>query len=123
MEKLSLTNAELFNDLIFGVDDHMSTVMRKVVRGDFASGEVSVKIKLACEYEEVKVPRAGNDFEFKNYKKPVIKYSIKSSLKQSFSNDASVPTDNYMVDIDDNALRLKRIDEGQLSMLGDDYYD
>lgn len=119
MEKLSLTNPELFNDLIFGVDNHMSTVMKKVVRGDFASGEVTVKIKLACEYEEVKVPRAGNDFEIKKYKKPVIKYSIKSNLKQSFSNENSVFTDNYMVDARDNSVMLKRMDESQLSMLGD----
>lgn len=119
MEKLSLTNPELFNDLIFGVDNHMSTVMGKVVRGDFASGEVTVKIKLACEYEEVKVPRAGSDFEIKNYKKPIIKYSIKSNLKQSFSNDASAPTDNYMIDATDNSVMLKRMDEDQLSMLGD----
>lgn len=119
MEKLSLTNPELFNDLIFGVDNHMSTVMKKVVRGDFASGEVTVKIKLACEYEEVKVPRAGSDFEIKKYKKPIIKYSIKSNLKQSFSNDASAPTDNYMVDTVGNGLLLKRMDEDQLSMLGD----
>lgn len=119
MEKLSLTNPELFNDLIFGVDNHMSTVMGKVVRGDFASGEVTVKIKLACEYEEVKVPRAGNDFEIKKYKKPVIKYSIKSNLKQSFSNENSVFTDNYMVDARDNSVMLKRMDESQLSMLGD----
>lgn len=119
MEKLSLTNPELFNDLIFGVDNHMSTVMKKVVRGDFASGEVTVKIKLACEYEEVKVPRAGSDFEIKDYKKPVIKYSIKSNLKQSFSNDASVRTDNFMIDTVGNALMLKRMDEDQLSMLGD----
>lgn len=119
MEKLSLTNPELFNDLIFGVDNHMSTVMGKVVRGDFASGEVSVKIKLACEYEEVKVPRAGNDFEIKKYKKPVIKYSIKSNLKQSFSNENSVFTDNYMVDARDNSVMLKRMDDNQLSMLGD----
>ena len=119
MEKLSLTNPELFNDLIFGVDNHMSTVMGKVVKGDFASGEVSVKIKLACEYEEVKVPRAGNDFEIKKYKKPVIKYSIKSNLKQSFSNENSVFTDNYMVDARDNSVILKRMDDSQLSMLGD----
>lgn len=119
MEKLSLTNSELFNDLIFGVDNHMDTVMGKVVRGDFASGEVTVKIKLACEYEEVKVPRAGSDFEIKKYKKPVIKYSIKSNLKQSFSNENSVFTDNYMVDARDNSVMLKRMDEDQLSMLGD----
>ncbi|WP_240308885.1 hypothetical protein [Anaerococcus marasmi] len=119
MEKLSLKNPELFNDLIFGVDNHMSTVMGKVVRGDFESGEVTVKIKLACEYEEVKIPRAGSDFEIKKYKKPVIKYSIKSNLKQSFSNENSVVTDNYMVDAKDNSVMLKRMDEDQLSMLGD----
>lgn len=119
MEKLSLTNPELFNDLVFAVDKHMSTVMGKVVRGDFASGDVTVKIKLACEYEEVKVPRAGNDFEIKKYKKPVIKYSIKSNLKQSFSNENSVFTDNYMVEAKDNSVMIKRMDEYQLSMLGD----
>ncbi|EEI82968.1 hypothetical protein HMPREF0077_0973 [Anaerococcus tetradius ATCC 35098] len=121
MERLSLTNADLFEDLILASDSHMNTVMVKVAKGDFASGEVNIRINFSYEVEEVNIPKAGDDFEIRRYKRPIIKYAIKSSLKQSFSNDASVPTDNYMVDIDDNALRLKRIDEDQLSMFGDDY--
>lgn len=122
MERLSLTNADLFEDLILASDSHMNTVMAKVAKGDFASGEITIKINLSYAMEEVNVPRAGDDFEIKRYKRPIIKYAIKSSLKQSFSNDASVPTDNYMVDIDGNTLKLRKIDESQLSMLGEDYY-
>lgn len=119
MEKLSLLNPDLFEDLIIATDRHMNTVMAKIAKGDFASGEVTIKVNFSYEMEEVNVPRAGNDFEIKRYKRPIIKYGIKSNLKQSFSNDASVPTDNYMIDINDNMLRIKKIDDNQLSMLGD----
>lgn len=122
MERLSLTNADLFEGLILASDSHMNTVMAKVAKGDFASGEVTIKINLSYVMEEVNLPKEGDDFEIKRYKRPLINYAIKSSLKQSFSNEARVPTDNYMVDIDGNTLKLKKIDDAQLSMLGEDYY-
>lgn len=122
MERLSLTNADLFEGLILASDSHMNTVMAKVAKGDFESGEVTIKINLSYVMEKVNLPKEGDDFEIKRYKRPLINYAIKSSLKQSFSNDASVPTDNYMVDIDGNTLKLKKIYDAQLSMLGEDYY-
>lgn len=121
MEKLSLANPELFDDLILASDSHLNTVMGKVARGDFEAGDVTIKITLSYEVQEIQVPRSTNDIEIKQYKKPVIKYAIKSNLKQSFSNESSVLTEGYMIDADDNNVKLKRVDDNQISMLGDEY--
>jgi len=121
MENLSLANSELFDDLILASDSHLNTVMGKVVRDQFESGEVTIKISLAYDIEEIQIPKADNDFEIKKYKKPVIKYTVKSNLRQSFSNESSVLTEGLMIDADDKNIKLKRVDDNQISMLGDSY--
>lgn len=121
MERLSLANQELFEDLILASDSHLNTVMGKVARGDFEAGDVTIKIYLSYEIEEMQVPRSTNDIEIKTYKKPVIKYAIKSNLKQSFSNESSVLTEGFMIDADEKSVKLRRVDDNQMSMLSDDY--
>lgn len=121
MEKLSLANPELFDDLILASDSHLNTVMGKVVRDQFESGDVTIKISLSYDIEEIQIPKADDDFEIKKYKKPVIKYTVKSNLKQSFSNENSVLTEGLMIDADDKDIKLKRVDDNQISMLGDSY--
>lgn len=121
MEKLSLANPELFDDLILASDSHLNTVMGKVVRDQFESGDVTIKISLSYDIEEIQIPKADNDFEIKKYKKPVIKYTVKSNLKQSFSNENSVLTEGLMIDVDDKDIKLKRVEDNQISMLGDSY--
>lgn len=121
MEKLSLANPELFDDLILASDSHLNTVMGKVVRDQFESGDVTIKISLSYDIEEIQIPKADNDFEIKKYKKPVIKYTVKSNLKQSFSNENSVLTEGLMIDADDKDIKLKRVEDNQISMLGDSY--
>mgnify|MGYP006908184614 CR=1 FL=1 len=121
MENLSLANPELFDELILASDSHLNTVMGKVARDQFESGEVTIKISLSYAIEEIQVPKADNDFEIKRYKKPIIKYTVKSNLRQSFSNENSVLTEGYMIDADDQHVKLKRVDDNQISMLGDDY--
>lgn len=121
MENLSLANPELFDELILASDSHLNTVMGKVARDQFESGEVTIKISLSYAIEEIQVPKADNDFEIKRYKKPIIKYTVKSNLRQSFSNESSVLTEGYMIDADDKHVKLKRVDDNQISMLGDSY--
>lgn len=121
MENLSLANPELFDDLILASDSHLNTVMGKVVRDQFESGDVTIKISLSYDIEEIQIPKADNDFEIKKYKKPVIKYTVKSNLKQSFSNESSVLTEGLMIDADDKNIKLKRVEDNQISMLGDSY--
>lgn len=121
MEKLSLANPELFDDLILASDSHLNTVMGKVVRDQFESGDVTIKISLSYDIEEIQIPKADNDFEIKKYKKPVIKYTVKSNLRQSFSNESSVLTEGLMIDTDDKNIKLKRVDDNQISMLSDDF--
>ena len=121
MEILSLANPELFEDLILASDSHLNTVMGKVARGDFEAGDVTIKIYLSYEVEEIEVPRSTNDIEIRSYKKPVIKYAIKSNLKQSFSNESSVLTEGFMIDADEKSVKFRRVDDNQMSMLSDDY--
>lgn len=121
MENLSLANPELFDELILASDSHLNTVMGKVARDQFESGEVTIKISLSYAIEEIQVPKADNDFEIKRYKKPIIKYTVKSNLRQSFSNENSVLTEGYMIDADDQHVKLKRVNDNQISMLGDNY--
>lgn len=121
MEILSLANPELFEDLILASDSHLNTVMGKVARGDFEAGDVTIKIYLSYEVEEIEVPRSTNDIEIRSYKKPVIKYAIKSNLKQSFSNESSVLTEGFMIDADEKSVKFRRVDDNQISMLSDDF--
>lgn len=121
MEILSLTNPELFEDLILASDSHLNTVMGKVARGEFEAGEVNIKISLSYALEEMQVPKTENDFEIKRYKKPVIKYTVRSNLKQSFANENSVLTEGLMMDADNKSVKIKRVDDNQISMLGEGY--
>ena len=121
MELFSLTNAELFEDLIMASDSHLNTVMGKVTRGEFGSGDVTIKINLSCADEEVEVARSGSDFEVMRYKRPVIKFSVRSNLKQSFADEDSILTEGYMVDDSNGVVRFAKVNSNQMSMLGDEY--
>ena len=46
---------------------------------------------------------------------------MKSNLRQSFSNESSVLTEGLMIDTDDKNIKLKRVDDNQISMLSDDF--
>lgn len=121
MEILSISNANLFEDLIMMSDTHLQTVMKKIAKGDFEGGEVNIKINLSANNEVTQIPVSVDDYVVKEYKQPVISFSVRSTLKQSFSDEAKSNTEGLMVSLEDNRLRLQKVDDGQISLLKDDY--
>ena len=55
------------------------------------------------------------------YKRPVIKFSVRSNLKQSFADEDSILTEGYMVDDSNGVVRFAKVNSNQMSMLGDEY--
>lgn len=121
MEILSISNANLFEDLIMMSDTHLQTVMKKIAKGDFEGGEVNIKINLSANNEVTQIPVSVDDYVVKEYKQPVISFSVRSTLKQSFSDEAKSNTEGLMVSLEDNRLRLQKVDDGQMSLLKDNY--
>lgn len=114
---LSIEDKKIFGDLVFMVDSKLYEVMTEIAAGNFGAGQVTLKLDVKVRYEELKVPRDDGDYEFKSYKKPVIDYKVESTLKRKDSSSMSAVTDNLAMDVDDDKLRISKVDDGQVSFL------
>lgn len=116
MKRLTLKDEYLFGDAVEAIDSHLKTVLLKCVRGEFESGTVTVKFNLSVSNEEKEVPAGIDDFVIKKYKKPNIKYSVSSNLKQSFKNDSSIPTDDLIIEFDGASILIDEVKDNQINM-------
>ena len=118
MERFSILNPNLFKDFLATCDSHLNVVMVKILKGEFYSGDIDIKISLSTAEDEIKIPREGNDFEIKSFVKPVITFNVKSSLKKSFTDKGARDTDNMAIELSDKCIKIGKIDDGQL-----DFFD
>lgn len=113
MERFSILNPNLFEEFLATCDSHLNAVMVKILKGEFGSGDIDIKISLSVVEDEIKIPREGNDFEIKAFVKPIINFNVKSSLKKSFLIRAS-DTDNMVIELSDKYIKIGKIDDGQM---------
>lgn len=118
MERFSILNPNLFEEFLATCDSHLNAVMVKILKGEFGSGDIDIKISLSAINDEVKIPREGNDFEIRPFVKPIINFSVKSNLKKSFSDKGASDTDNMAIELSDKFIKIGKIDDGQL-----DFFD
>lgn len=118
MERFSILNPNLFEDFLATCDSHLNVVMVKILKGEFYSGDIDIKISLSTVEDELKIPREGNDFEIKPFVKPVITFNVKSSFKKTFSDKGASDTDNMAIELSDKCIKIGKIDDGQL-----DFFD
>ena len=116
MRMLSIQDDEIFGELVFMVDSKLYEVMTEIAAGNFGSGQVTLKIGVRGEMDELEIPRENGDFELKNFIRPVIDYKVGSTLKKTDSSSYSALTDNMAIDIEDDKLRISKVDDGQVSM-------
>ncbi|MDY3007302.1 hypothetical protein HV819_07655 [Anaerococcus sp. AGMB00486] len=117
MERFSILNPNLFEELLATCDSHLNAVMVKILNGEFGSGDINIKISLSVINDEMKIPREGDDFEIRPFVKPVIDFNVKSSLKKSFSDKGASDTDNIVIELSDKCIRIGKIDDGQMDFL------
>lgn len=118
MERFSILNPNLFGEFLATCDSHLNVVMVKILKGEFGSGDIDIKISLSAIKDEIKIPREGNDFEIKPFVKPIINFSVKSNFKKSFSDKGASDTDNMAIELTDKCIKIGKIDDGQL-----DFFD
>lgn len=117
MRMLSINDKEIFGDLTFKVDAKLYKVMSEIAAGNFGSGQVTLKIGVRGKMAELKIPKADGDFEVRDFVKPVIDYKVESTLKKTDSVSDFALTDDLAIDVDDNKLRISKVDDGQVSFL------
>lgn len=117
MERFSILNPNLFEEFLATCDSHLNAVMVKILKGEFGSGDINIKISLSAINDEVKIPREGDDFEIRTFVKPVIDFNVKSSLKKSFSDKGASDTDNMVIELSDKCIKIGKIDDGQMDFL------
>ena len=116
MRMLSIEDKEIFGDLVFKVDAKLYGVMKEIAAGNFSSGQVTLKIGIRGEKDELEIPREDGDFEIKDFIRPSIDYKVESSLKKTDSSSDYALTDNLAMDIDGDNLRISMVDDGQVSI-------
>lgn len=117
MERFSILNPNLFEEFLATCDSHLNAVMVKILKGEFGSGDINIKISLSAINDEVKIPREGDDFEIRTFVKPVIDFNVKSSLKKSFSDKGASDTDNMVIELSDKCIKISKLDDGQMDFL------
>ena len=113
---LSIQDKEIFGDLVFMVDTKLYEVMTEIAAGNFGAGQVTLKIGVKGQIDELEIPREDGDFELKDFIRPMIDYKVESTLKKTDSSSDFALTDNMAIDIEDDKLRISKIDDGQVSM-------
>lgn len=113
---LSINDKEIFGDLTFKVDAKLYKVMSEIAAGNFGSGQVTLKIGVRGEMDELEIPRENGDFELKDFIRPVIDYKVESTLKKTDSISDSALTDNMAIDVEDGKLNIRKVNDGQVSM-------
>lgn len=113
---LSIQDKEIFGDLVYMVDSKLYEVMKEIAAGNFGSGQMTLKISIRGEKDELEIPREDGDFEIKDFIRPSIDYKVESSLKKTESSSDFALTDNLAMDIEDDFLRISKVDDGQVSM-------
>ena len=116
MRMLSIQDKEIFGDLVFMVDTKLYEVMTEIAAGNFGAGQVTLKIGVKGQIDELEIPREDGDFELKDFIRPMIDYKVESTLKKTDSSSDFALTDNMAIDIEDDKLRISKIDDGQVSM-------
>ena len=114
---LSINDREVFGDLTFKVDAKLYAVMSEIAAGNFGSGQVTLKIGVRGEMDELEIPRENGDFELKEFIRPVIDYKVESTLKKTDSVSDFALTADLAIDVDDDKLRISKVDDGQVSFL------
>lgn len=117
MERFSILNPNLFKEFLATCDSHLNAVMVKILKGEFGSGDIDIKISLSAINDEIKIPREGSDFEIKPFLKPIIDFKVKSSLKKSFLDKGASDTDNVVIELSDKCIKIGKIDDGQMDFL------
>lgn len=113
---LSIEDKEVFGDLVFMVDTKLYEVMTEIAAGNFGAGQVTLKIGVKGQIDELEIPREDGDFELKDFIRPMIDYKVESTLKKTDSSSDFALTDNMAIDIEDDKLRISKVDDGQVSM-------
>lgn len=114
MERFSILNPNLFEEFLATCDSHLNAVMVKILKGEFGSGDIDIKISLSAINDEIKIPREGSDFEIRPFVKPISDFKVKSSLKKSFSDKGASDTDNVVIELSDKCIKIGKIDDGQM---------
>lgn len=117
MRILSIQDREIFGDLVFKVDSKLYEVMTEIAEGNFESGQVTLKIGIRGQIDELEIPREDGDFELRDFMRPAIDYKVESTLKKTDSSSDYAITDNLAMDIEDDKLRISKVDDGQVSFL------
>ena len=116
MRMLSIQDKEIFGDLVFMVDSKLYEVMTEIAEGNFGSGQVTLKIGVKGEIDELEIPKENGDFELKDFIRPMIDYKVESTLKKTDSSSDCALTDHMAMDVGDGKLRISKVDDGQVSM-------
>jgi len=79
----------VFNAMLNDLDEEIQRVVRSVYNGEFASGEISLKLDLKIRDAYKEIPREdvyGNMINEKyEYKKPNFEHKITSTLKKQYN--------------------------------------
>lgn len=116
MRMLSIQDKEIFGELVFIVDSKLYEVMTEIAAGNFGSGQVTLKIGIKGEIDELEIPREDGDFELKDFIRPRIDYKVESTLKKTDSSSDYALTDHMAMDVEDGKLRISKVDDGQVSL-------
>lgn len=80
----------VFNAMLNDLDEEIQRVIRSVYNGEFASGEISLKLELKIRDAYKEIPREdvhGNMINEKyEYKKPNFEHKITSTLKKQYNS-------------------------------------
>ena len=116
MRMFSIEDKEIFGDLVFMVDSKLYEVMTEIAAGNFGSGQVTLKIGVKGQIDELEIPRENGDFELKDFIRPMIDYKVDSTLKKTDSSSDCAITDNMAIDVEDGKLNIRKVNDGQVSM-------
>ena len=116
MRMLSIQDKEVFGDLVFMVDYKLYEVMTEIAAGNFGAGQVTLKIGISGQKDELEIPREDGDFEIKDFIRPRIDYKVESTLKKTDSSSDYALTDHMAMDVEDGKLRISKVDDGQVSL-------
>ncbi len=82
-------DSPVFNAMLTDLDEEIQRVVRSVYKGEFASGEISLKLDLKIRDAYKEIPREDIHGDMINekyeYKKPNFEHKITSTLKKQYN--------------------------------------
>ncbi len=84
-------DSPVFENMLIGLNDEIKRVVKSIYNGDFASGEISLKLdlRLTDAVEEFAKDGGFGEMitEYYRYKRPQFKHTITSTLKKQYKQD------------------------------------